>query len=152
MSTALAHAPVHESKLLDSFNRNFNYLRLSLTDLCNFRCVYCLPHGLEKHRDSAAPLSVQEIKHLVIGLSQVGMKKIRLTGGEPLLPKRFVRHCRYRSPTFRTLTISPLSHKRPSPFALGCQTKAARSRRDQHQSGLSVLGDLRKNDRPTRDR
>ena len=87
MSIALAHTHIPEQKLLDGFDRTFTYLRLSLTDVCNFRCVYCLPHGLSGQRDSVDPLSVREVEHLVAGLSQVGMRKIRLTGGEPLVRK-----------------------------------------------------------------
>ncbi len=73
----------HTSVLSDSFGRRFSYLRLSITDVCNFRCDYCLPKGYQgRHRDF---LSVDEIKRAAIAFSTLGLKKIRLTGGEPTL-------------------------------------------------------------------
>lgn len=77
--------------LSDKFGRKFNYLRLSLTDVCNFRCQYCLPNGYcgtENERDSF--LNLNEIYHLLSGLSTLGLRKVRLTGGEPTLRKDFV--------------------------------------------------------------
>lgn len=72
--------------LQDNFGRRFEYLRLSLTDVCNFRCNYCLPDGYScsGERDF---LSLQELEVLVLSFAKLGMKKIRLTGGEPALRK-----------------------------------------------------------------
>ena len=70
--------------LVDNFSRSFTYLRLSLTELCNFRCSYCLPDGTEC-TSHAGELSIQEIKRLVTAFALLGTKKIRLTGGEPSL-------------------------------------------------------------------
>lgn len=67
--------------LTDSFGRRFRYLRLSITEVCNFRCVYCLPNGYD--RDPGAFLSVAEIRRLVAGFGALGVTKVRLTGGEP---------------------------------------------------------------------
>ncbi|MBI4403019.1 MAG: GTP 3',8-cyclase MoaA [Deltaproteobacteria bacterium] len=67
----------------DSTGRQFTYLRLSITDACNFRCVYCLPDG--SHSCSSAALSSGETEHLVTALTELGIQKIRLTGGEPTL-------------------------------------------------------------------
>lgn len=69
--------------LQDAFGRRFEYLRLSITDACGFRCVYCLPNGY--HRPSGAPaeLSLAEIRRLVEAFSDMGTWKVRLTGGEP---------------------------------------------------------------------
>ncbi len=68
--------------LTDSHQRHFQYLRLSVTDTCNFRCVYCLPDGQKK---TAQPpqLSREEIRRLVRGFAGLGFWKVRLTGGEP---------------------------------------------------------------------
>jgi cyclic pyranopterin phosphate synthase len=67
--------------LRDGLGRTLSYLRLSITDRCNFRCVYCLPSGC---RDAArAPLSVDEIDRLVRGFAELGFEKVRVTGGEP---------------------------------------------------------------------
>ena len=75
--------------LEDSFNRKFEYLRLSITDVCNFRCVYCLPQGFQKscNEDKASAISTSEIKHLVTAFARLGTRKIRITGGEPSLRK-----------------------------------------------------------------
>ena len=68
--------------LQDSFGRRFRYLRLSITDVCNFRCNYCLPDGYQCSSDEQ-PLSVDEIRHLVAAFARAGTKKVRITGGEP---------------------------------------------------------------------
>lgn len=72
--------------LQDNFGRKFEYLRLSITDLCNFRCNYCLPEGpdCDSGKDN---MSLQEIATLVTAFSELGTKKIRITGGEPALRK-----------------------------------------------------------------
>ncbi len=73
--------------MLDRFNRQINYLRISVTDRCNFRCTYCMPAEgvpLKKHEDI---LSFREIAEIVKVGTQLGLKKIRLTGGEPLVRK-----------------------------------------------------------------
>lgn len=77
------------SLLEDSYGRRFAYLRLSITDVCNFRCVYCLPNGYKK---TAGPgfLSLAEIRNLAQGFAEVGTRKIRLTGGEPTLRTDFL--------------------------------------------------------------
>lgn len=69
-------------RLIDGYGRRFHYLRLSVTEVCNFRCSYCLPDGFRK----TAPLSflsVEEIARLVNAFARLGVAKIRLTGGEP---------------------------------------------------------------------
>ena len=72
--------------LEDSFGRRFSYLRLSITDVCNFKCNYCLPDGYQSH-ESTAPLSIKEIQNLICAFAQLGTKKIRITGGEPSVRK-----------------------------------------------------------------
>ena len=72
--------------LVDNFGRSFPYLRLSLTEACNYRCSYCLPDG---YTADGRPrfLQGEEINRLVRALARLGMFKIRLTGGEPSLRK-----------------------------------------------------------------
>lgn len=70
--------------LEDRFGRRFPYLRLSVTDVCNFRCNYCLPDGYQKH-DGPSFLSVDEIRRVGRAFAGLGTWKIRLTGGEPTL-------------------------------------------------------------------
>ncbi len=71
--------------LQDDYHRSFRYLRLSITDKCNFRCQYCLPNGYQKPADQPAELSRPEISRLVRGFTSLGVSKIRITGGEPSL-------------------------------------------------------------------
>ena len=76
--------------LKDSFGRQFPYIRLSITDVCNFKCGYCLPNGYQKDKsDNRKFLSSEEIERLAKGLSELGVSKIRLTGGEPTVRKDF---------------------------------------------------------------
>ena len=73
--------------MLDRFNREISYLRISITDRCNLRCIYCMPeHGIRlmKHDDI---LSFEEIEQFVKLAVSYGINKIRLTGGEPLVRK-----------------------------------------------------------------
>ena len=75
------------SCLLDSFNRVIDYLRVSITDLCNLRCVYCRPKEgvkLVSHHDI---LRYEEIMSIIEVARDLGVRKIRITGGEPLVRK-----------------------------------------------------------------
>ena len=76
------------SQLQDNFGRRFHYLRMSVTDVCNFKCTYCLPDG---YRPDGKPkfLDLNEIENLVGAFAEVGTQKIRITGGEPTLRKDF---------------------------------------------------------------
>lgn len=76
------------AKLVDNFDRVFPYLRLSITDVCNFRCEYCLPDGYQCHSKPRF-LSRDEIRRLVTAFAELGVWKIRLTGGEPSTRKDF---------------------------------------------------------------
>lgn len=73
--------------LKDNYNRIFSYLRLSITDMCNFNCKYCLPNI--KKFDKKEHLSLNEINNLVSAFVDLGIIKIRLTGGEPTIRKDF---------------------------------------------------------------
>ena len=75
----------------DRLGRPLRDLRLSVIDACNFRCPYCMPAdriGDDHGMDSATRLSFEEIERLVRGFARAGVRKLRLTGGEPLLRKR----------------------------------------------------------------
>jgi GTP 3',8-cyclase len=71
--------------LTDTFKRKIDYLRLSVTDRCNFRCVYCLPEKTEDYIPSPDILSDEEILHLLSCFVELGFSKVRITGGEPLV-------------------------------------------------------------------
>lgn len=86
-----ATAPVHNVSLIDGFNRPITYLRVSVTDKCNLRCIYCMPEeGLPwLKRDEI--LSYEEIAAIVRAAASVGVRAIRLTGGEPLVRRNLSR-------------------------------------------------------------
>lgn len=71
--------------LTDRFGRTFPYVRLSLLEACNFHCSYCLPSGYRAGPTPPRWLSLEEIARLLRGFSSVGLRKLRLTGGEPSL-------------------------------------------------------------------
>ena len=70
--------------LTDRFGRKHDYLRISLTDACNFRCAYCMPDEAYDFMPKHALMQVDEIRRLAVLFVSLGVKKIRLTGGEPL--------------------------------------------------------------------
>ncbi|UAT42876.1 GTP 3',8-cyclase MoaA [Anaplasmataceae bacterium AB001_6] len=78
-----------QNALKDKFGRLFPYLRLSITDVCNFRCSYCLPNGYIKCNNKPRFLSQNEIANLVDAFASLGVTKIRITGGEPTVRKDF---------------------------------------------------------------
>lgn len=69
----------------DNFGRDINYLRISLTDNCNLRCIYCTPEKLSQKKEEK--LLFEDISKIIKVAKEIGIKKIRLTGGEPLLRK-----------------------------------------------------------------
>jgi cyclic pyranopterin phosphate synthase len=71
--------------LKDSYGRAIRDLRVSLTDRCNFRCFYCLPHGEPPIAPKEQMLSYEEIEYLADIFVSLGIEKIRLTGGEPMM-------------------------------------------------------------------
>ena len=75
----------------DQFQRKIEYLRISVTDCCNLRCRYCMPaHGVKKLRH-ADVLTYEEILRDVRALAELGVRKVRLTGGEPLVRRDITR-------------------------------------------------------------
>jgi cyclic pyranopterin phosphate synthase len=70
---------------LDSFGRSINYLRISVTDRCNLRCIYCMPPEGVPQISHSEVLSYEEIRTTVQAAGQLGINKVRLTGGEPLI-------------------------------------------------------------------
>ncbi|MGA2671155.1 MAG: GTP 3',8-cyclase MoaA [Dehalococcoidia bacterium] len=71
--------------ILDSFGRSINYLRISVTDRCNLRCLYCMPPEGVPQMSHNEILSYEEIRAVVQAAAELGINKIRLTGGEPLV-------------------------------------------------------------------
>lgn len=75
--------------LIDKFGREHNYLRISLTDACNFRCQYCIPHENVTFTPSEKLMQADEIFTLAEKFVTLGVNKIRITGGEPMMRKDF---------------------------------------------------------------
>ncbi|NNK14096.1 MAG: radical SAM protein, partial [Desulfofustis sp.] len=71
--------------LIDQFGRHITYLRLSITDRCNLRCVYCMPEQGVKQLAHEEILTFEELERLVAMFSQMGITKVRITGGEPFV-------------------------------------------------------------------
>ena len=79
--------------MIDQYGRTIDYLRLSVTDLCNYRCQYCMPaDGVEKGPHGAV-LSVEEYGEIARAAVKLGVQKIRLTGGEPLVRRGILDIC-----------------------------------------------------------
>jgi len=76
--------------MYDRFNRKINYLRISVTDRCNLRCTYCMPESGIQLLDHADIITYEEIVEVVKKSVQMGIDKIRITGGEPLVRKGIV--------------------------------------------------------------
>ncbi|MDC0057084.1 GTP 3',8-cyclase MoaA [Alphaproteobacteria bacterium] len=76
--------------LIDQYNRKINYLRISVTDRCDLRCVYCMKEKME-FLPKKEILTLEEIERLCDNFIEMGVKKIRLTGGEPLVRKDIIK-------------------------------------------------------------
>ena len=96
-----------QTKLIDPFNREVNYVRLSVTDRCDFRCVYCMAEDMQfLPRDEI--LSLEELGLIAQAFTELGVKKIRLTGGEPLIRKNVLSLVNHIAslPGLRELTLT----------------------------------------------
>ena len=74
----------------DGHGRTIDYLRISLTDRCNYRCIYCMPEEGVQSMCHTDILRIEEIAHVVRVFSGLGIKSVRVTGGEPLVRKGVV--------------------------------------------------------------
>jgi cyclic pyranopterin phosphate synthase len=84
-------------KLVDSYGRKIDYLRISITDHCNLKCYYCTPFSGRSHLERSEVLTYEEILTVVRAAAATGITKIRVTGGEPLVRKGVVEFCRMLS-------------------------------------------------------
>lgn len=75
------------SPLIDSFGRTIEYVRLSVTDRCDLRCTYCLPEGFHGFEEPEHWLSFDEIERVIRAFGELGTRRVRITGGEPLVRK-----------------------------------------------------------------
>lgn len=79
--------PPNSNELIDPFGRTIEYVRLSVTDKCNLRCFYCLPKGFKDFETPKNWLTFDEIERVIGAFAELGVKRVRLTGGEPLVRK-----------------------------------------------------------------
>ncbi len=77
----------HKPALIDPFGRRIEYVRLSVTDKCNLRCFYCMPKGFKDFEQAEHWLTFDEIERIIKAFTELGVARIRLTGGEPLVRK-----------------------------------------------------------------
>jgi cyclic pyranopterin phosphate synthase len=77
-------------RLVDRFGRQIEYLRLSVTDRCDLRCSYCIPEGFHGFEEPSHWLDFDEVERLLGLFARLGLKRVRLTGGEPLLRRNIV--------------------------------------------------------------
>ena len=75
--------------MIDPYGRNINYLRVSVTDRCNFRCTYCMTENMS-FLPKTEILTLEELEIVCAAFIDLGVKKIRITGGEPLVRKNFM--------------------------------------------------------------
>ena len=79
--------------MIDQYNRSITYLRISVTDLCNYRCIYCMGSDGVRKKSHADILSIEDMTEIAKTAYELGVRKIRLTGGEPLIRKGIVSLC-----------------------------------------------------------
>ena len=84
-------------KLVDSYGRKIDYLRISITDHCNLKCYYCTPFSGRGHLARSEILTYEEMLNVARAAATIGITKIRVTGGEPLVRKGVVEFCRMLS-------------------------------------------------------
>ena len=84
--------------MIDNFGRNITYLRLSVTELCNLRCRYCMPADGVCKKSHAEMLTEEEYIAVVKAAASLGISKVRITGGEPLVKKNIVSICEHIAP------------------------------------------------------
>jgi len=77
----------NETSLIDPFGRRIEYVRLSVTDKCNLRCFYCMPKGFKDFEQPEDWLTHDEIERVIKAFTELGVARVRLTGGEPLVRK-----------------------------------------------------------------
>ena len=115
--------------LVDRFGRRIEYLRLSFTDRCDLRCAYCIPEGFKGFEEPDHWLTFDEIERLIRLFADLGLKRLRLTGGEPLLRKNITDLCRRVAaiPGIEDLSISTNA------------TQLAHMARDLKEAGVTRL-------------
>jgi len=81
----------NQNSLIDPFGRRIEYVRLSVTDKCNLRCFYCMPKGFKDFEQPDHWLTHNEIERVIKAFTELGVDRVRLTGGEPLVRKNITK-------------------------------------------------------------
>jgi hypothetical protein len=131
--------------LADQFNRPITYLRISVTDRCNLRCVYCMPEAGLPWIEKAEILTFEEIETIVRAAAAIGVRSIRLTGGEPLVRRDLPRYRASRtSRSRRTGYCFPTRSRHYAPPVCGGSTfhsiRCSRSASLRLRGGLVSIG------------
>ena len=98
---------------MDPFGRHIDYLRISVADRCNERCLYCMPEGYKGWAQKADHLTADEVVRIVENSTGLGFRKFRLTGGEPLVRKDIVEIARRIRDLPGVQTLDPSTDKPP---------------------------------------
>ena len=101
--------------LIDTYGRVHRNLRVSLTDRCNLRCTYCMPHDFASWLPSEHQLTTDELVRVIEIAVSEGINEVRLTGGEPLLRPDIVEivsriNAITNAPTLTTVSYTPMTH------------------------------------------
>jgi cyclic pyranopterin phosphate synthase len=112
----------------DPFGRSIDYLRISITDRCNERCLYCMPEGYHGWAQRPDHLTADELVHTVRAATELGFRKFRITGGEPLVRRDVVSICQriWDLPGTQTLGLST-NATRLAPLAIPLRQAGVRS-------------------------
>ena len=104
------------NQIVDPFNRKITYLRVSVTDHCNYRCHYCRDEDHQTHTKKSQVLTFEEIARIVRLFAELGVTKVRLTGGEPLLRKDILDLTRMlgKIPELSDIPLSTNAHLLPA--------------------------------------
>ena len=113
-TTSLVSPSRTHDALIDTFGRQHFYLRISLTERCNLRCVYCMPKDGVNLTDMEQLLTVEEQKRIITIFTQLGVTKIRFTGGEPTLNKQLPELIRHASQALKTTSTDHNDESRSS--------------------------------------
>ncbi|MEK6653398.1 MAG: GTP 3',8-cyclase MoaA [Nitrospirota bacterium] len=90
MSAIIPYATLEKIEMQDSFERQIDYLRISITDRCNLKCIYCIPDKQPEYFEKSEILTPDEIIRFVCIAHKHGLMKVRITGGEPLMRKDII--------------------------------------------------------------
>ena len=131
--------------LTDNYNRQINYLRLSVTDRCNLRCLYCVPHYDVQGTPRRRILSYDELFRLARESVALGIRKIRITGGEPLVRPGVV-HFLERVDRIEPAPELVLTTNGTLLTKLGTSSAPGRGPATEYQPGFPAPGGLREDD------